>query len=236
MENPWTLIYNLQYEQNIIRDKYDKLLDIVDKLLAALRESEMKHIQRKEFKKKSIKCKFYNRGYCKQGFSCEFFHPDEICEEFANVGTCSGGEHCLKRHPRKCRYWCKGVCFRGPSCAYQHQEIDRQVEHEVEEGPNNHEPQENINDNEKDTDENDETTGTLDETSQSFNLEEIMKMYEIDPEKDFAVNENVDIEQIEDALARSEYLPKHYKDVGLKTTEKTMNVRKSSRKRLKSRN
>ena len=61
-------------------------------------------------------------------------------------------------------------------------------------------------------------------------------MYEIDPEKDFAVNENVDIEQIEDALARSEYLPKHYKDVGLKTTEKTMNVRKSSRKRLKSRN
>ena len=60
-------------------------------------------------------------------------------------------------------------------------------------------------------------------------------MYENDSEEDFAVDENVDIEQIEEALARSEYLPKHYKDVSVRSNEKTMNIRKSSRKRLKSR-
>ena len=57
-----------------------------------------------------------------------------------------------------------------------------------------------------------------------------MKRYENVSEKDFAVDEDIDIEEIEDALAQSEYLPKQYKDAS------TENLRKSSRKRLNSRN
>ena len=129
MDNPWIMFYNIQNEQNILREKYDKLVDIVEKLLPALSDSELKKMESKKVKK-SIKCKYFNSGYCKEGYNCEFVHPKTICKEFVDLGTCQGGRLCPQTHPRKCRYWFEGKCWRGSSCAFQHQEKDKPKENE----------------------------------------------------------------------------------------------------------
>ena len=47
--------------------------------------------------KVGIRCNSYNRGFCRQGSSCEFEHPTKLCEQYLNDGECSrrncnGGE------------------------------------------------------------------------------------------------------------------------------------------------
>ena len=86
MDNPWAMLYNMQNEQNILRGKYDNLLEIVEKLLAALSESELKRIEGKKLKK-SMKCKYFNRGYCKEGYGCDFVQLDNFALENVNIGV-----------------------------------------------------------------------------------------------------------------------------------------------------
>ena len=234
MDNPWAMLYNMQNEQNILREKYDNLLDIVEKLLAALSESELQRIERKKLKK-SIKCKYFNRGYCKEGSSCDFVHPQSICKEFVDVGTCESGQRCPRRHPRKCRYWREGNCWRGSSCAFQHQEKDRLMENDDKE----HEAK-NDNNQGSDADSSHEASSSnlesVDE-EQSNSAEEIINMYEnadkeaLDSEV-FNLNDGddvFDIDEIERVLACSEYLSQNQENVNLKV--KSVGLQKSTRRK-----
>ena len=178
MDNPWNLLYNLQYEQNILKEKYSKLMDIIENLLAALSQSEMEKIKKNEEKKKWIKCKFYNRGYCKEGATCEFAHPEENCQEFIDTGSCSAGRLCHGRHPHKCRSWLQGSCYRGSSCAYQHQECDK-PEHIIEDEDDKDEDNEDEDngDDTKNYNETDDEPESNEETD-SPTTDEIIQMYE----------------------------------------------------------
>jgi hypothetical protein len=123
-----------------------------------------------------IKCKFYNRGYCKEKDSCEFVHPEETCQEFIDTGYCSAGRLCHGRHPHKCRFWQEGSCHRDSSCAFQHQEFDRpaQVIEEVND-------EDNENDEEgDDTTSNNETEHEPESTEENnyYTTDEIIEMYE----------------------------------------------------------
>ena len=40
---PWILLYQVQVEQNDLKEKYNKILTIVDKLLEALHKTELFH-------------------------------------------------------------------------------------------------------------------------------------------------------------------------------------------------
>ena len=64
----------------------------------------------------SIKCRYFNSGYCKYRQKCKFSHPNNICAEI----NCEK-ENCPKRHPKACKYQ-KGAngCWRGNSCDYAH--------------------------------------------------------------------------------------------------------------------
>ena len=64
----------------------------------------------------SIKCRYFNSGYCKYRQKRKFSHPNNICKEI----NCEK-ENCPKRHPKACKYQ-KGAngCWRGNSCDYAH--------------------------------------------------------------------------------------------------------------------
>ena len=54
--------------------------------------------------KKSEKCPYYNRGYCRNGENCDQEHPDKVCP----ASNCFD-DKCQHRHPNpfKFSYRCK---------------------------------------------------------------------------------------------------------------------------------
>ena len=71
------------------------------------------------------KCRHHNRGYCKFGDNCIFFHSNDVCQDFLESGICRARE-CGKRHPKDCRYWKrKEGCRRNDLCRYLHNESKR---------------------------------------------------------------------------------------------------------------
>ena len=58
-----------------------------------------------------IRCKHYNRGFCKHKSLCRYVHPRTVCEAYLKDGKCSL-KTCSSRHPKKCKYQNQG-CFRG---------------------------------------------------------------------------------------------------------------------------
>ena len=76
---------------------------------------------KKQRHKRDRKCRFYNRGFCKFGRSCNFGHPQLVCKEYLEDGICRQRE-CPKRHPRHCRYWTSKAegCKRREECQYLH--------------------------------------------------------------------------------------------------------------------
>ena len=49
--------------------------------------------------KKSEKCPFYNRGYCRNGENCDQEHPDKVCP----ASNCFD-DKCQHRHPNLCKF------------------------------------------------------------------------------------------------------------------------------------
>ena len=61
------------------------------------------------------RCKYYNRGYCKQRENCKFLHPTEEC---ALRDKCIN--NCLKRHRKICRYGIYGYHNKHNVCEFLH--------------------------------------------------------------------------------------------------------------------
>ena len=55
--------------------------------------------QGKEKKKTNKKCRYENRGQCKDNKNCNFFHPRGTCQQFSSKGSCQYEDKCLHRHP-----------------------------------------------------------------------------------------------------------------------------------------
>ena len=120
----WNIVQYLQHEQVGLKQKYDQMVNIVSEIIKILKKEENKLVE--NMKKKSMKrCKFDNRGFCKQGTSfCKFLHADRVCEEYFTSGSCSLGSSCQLRHPWKCRYWRRGYCWRSNDCVFLHKTED----------------------------------------------------------------------------------------------------------------
>ena len=74
-------------------------------------------VQEKHYRK----CRYYNRGFCKYGRQCKFYHPKLVCSEYLRDGICLQIK-CPKRHPRHCRHWTSKTegCNRNETCQYLH--------------------------------------------------------------------------------------------------------------------
>ena len=76
-------------------------------------------------KKKQSKCRYWNKGFCREGDKCNFSHKREDCNTYLNTGKCKE-RTCQERHRRSCRYFAtSNGCFRGDSCQYLHSTRNR---------------------------------------------------------------------------------------------------------------
>ena len=119
--------------QNISSSSYKETLEIqINKMEMKLSINCVTHkIKDKEVviddsvekKKKNIKCRYNDRGYCKTQSECVFLHSDIICDKVFSNSKCSDSKECLLRHPKDCKHWMGDSrgCLRGDVCKYLHQ-------------------------------------------------------------------------------------------------------------------
>jgi hypothetical protein len=95
---------------------------------------EAGNINEKENKKKEneIRCKFFNKGFCKRGKTCDFQHPEQNCKKNCEGKECDKGSLCKSRHPLRCKFWQDGECFRGKNCLYLHIDNLKDTQEKVE--------------------------------------------------------------------------------------------------------
>ena len=66
------------------------------------------------------RCKWWNRGFCRERDNCSYNHQKGDCEEHLNGGCTQRGCTTL-RHRKQCRYYNTSLgCHRGESCEYLH--------------------------------------------------------------------------------------------------------------------
>ena len=72
--------------------------------------------------KSKIKCRYEDKGSCKNKETCEYQHPKQICYAYSKFGRCQNSNRCQHRHPNGiCHQWKKhNECSRGRSCRYCH--------------------------------------------------------------------------------------------------------------------
>ena len=93
--------------------------------LDIIRDAKLIHNSTKNRKK--VKCRYFNKGYCKFGNKCSFLHPQNItCKQFKENGQCRF-KNCDLRHPKNCRYWMKKSegCKKYTDCKYLHNDKDK---------------------------------------------------------------------------------------------------------------
>ena len=80
---------------------------------------------------KAKRCKWWNRGFCREREGCSYDHPKEDCPDHMDGKCNKKGCHTF-RHRKQCRYENSDEgCHRGTSCEYLH--IKKEVNKETEE-------------------------------------------------------------------------------------------------------
>ena len=79
----------------------------------------------KKIEKHNIKCKWFNRGYCRMKSQCEFYHSPNVCTEIKNNKECLDKD-CRDKHPKDCKNWMKGECKFNAICEYKH-DLDKKA-------------------------------------------------------------------------------------------------------------
>ena len=109
-------------------------MDVVAPLLVKARKAERANMT-EEFKGNDVKeprrCKWWNRGYCREQGGCSFSHPREDCQDHLQGGCNTKGCRNL-RHRKKCKYFeTSQGCYRGENCEYLHVKIGLEKENNV---------------------------------------------------------------------------------------------------------
>ena len=80
--------------------------------------SKIDKADKAENKGRTLKCRYFNRGFCKYKNKCRFGHPRQICSDYLENGKCEK-RPCDQRHPKQCK-WDKSdnSCRRGAECLY----------------------------------------------------------------------------------------------------------------------
>ena len=60
--------------------------------------------------KEQLKCKYYNKGYCKNRSECKFYHPTSDCKEQFENRKCKFRHRNICRYKQYCYHYMKGQC------------------------------------------------------------------------------------------------------------------------------
>ena len=83
---------------------YEEIRNTLDKMIKTLSDLKIEIKPERIPNECKRRCRYYNRGYCKFGKKCNFFHSVSVCEMFVQKGICSK-LGCPSRHPKDCRHW-----------------------------------------------------------------------------------------------------------------------------------
>ena len=120
----WNMIFHLQHENALLKAKYNDLQNIVGEILETVKIYAKLRIDNDNEMKSKVRCKYQNKGFCREGSSCVYSHREQNCPEFCSSGSCSQDPVCPYRHPNKCKFWIRGKCWRGATCVYLHRNED----------------------------------------------------------------------------------------------------------------
>ena len=105
----------------------DMVIPFLAKARKAQKANETEVMKDNEAKEKP-RCRWWNRGYCREQEGCSFSHPSEDCQEHLQ-GRCNT-KGCLLRHRRECKFLStEAGCHRGDMCAYLHKVEKGDKEH-----------------------------------------------------------------------------------------------------------
>jgi hypothetical protein len=227
----WNMFCYLQQENALMKEKFNDLHKMFGEILEAMKYSLDKKNDKE--KKLKVRCKFYNKGFCREGSACDYSHPAEDCVEHCSTGSCSQERFCPYRHPNKCKFWSSGKCWRESNCVYLHKSEDLGCAEEHEESVVDSDKEnefENNDDNDVEIVENDDEviddipevcdgiTEYLKDTSKAISTEEIIKMYE---NVEFDVNDK-------DQISTDEILKMYDTEESIENS--SIDIKKSTRK------
>ena len=108
----------LEAEKNKVNDLNEIILN-KDQLIKSL-EDDTNTDRRDKEGHKQYKCRYWNRGFCREGSKCLYVHPSKDCKTYVTEGSCEDRK-CEGRHRRYCRYFNNtSGCYRGDTCQYLH--------------------------------------------------------------------------------------------------------------------
>ena len=108
-------VLEIMRKEGMPMEVHDPLFEVAITAAGVKNKNTIK--QEEQIKKR---CKWYNRGFCREKGGCSYEHAKEDCQEHLNGGCTIKGCSTL-RHRRKCRYFnSKEGCYRGESCEYLH--------------------------------------------------------------------------------------------------------------------
>ena len=102
----------------IFESLFDKYIDMLENVMVKQkRETESKEKR---------KCRYFNRGFCKYGDKCNYYHASVTCQEYIEKGICTK-TLCSERHPKTCKHWARDPqgCRRHESCQYLHKDSEK---------------------------------------------------------------------------------------------------------------
>ena len=106
-------------ENNI--ETANNFIEYLENLEIIIEKGKQNKLNKNIDSKVSRKCRYYDRGFCKYGDSCENHHSENMCSNFLKDGKCMTNA-CLMRHPKNCHYWMKNEdgCRFEKNCQYLH--------------------------------------------------------------------------------------------------------------------
>jgi hypothetical protein len=86
-------------KENHVKQKMVQQLSMIGNIVEKAAEIDLE-----DKKTKSKKCNFYHRGFCNKGSSCQYVHPQEVCERHEHGGLCEDRK-CNKSHLYSCKHF-----------------------------------------------------------------------------------------------------------------------------------
>jgi hypothetical protein len=132
------LTFCYQGQAEVLQEELEEFLEVARDLAIRGLSQEDTQIQNHEHvqenrsqrnnKTSSVsKCKFWNRGYCKERIKCLRSHPYKDCQHYMETGRCRYFD-CPYRHRRVCSYWLGEGCTRKKYCQYLHRDVGEEYD------------------------------------------------------------------------------------------------------------
>ena len=100
------VVNELKEELEAAKTKVNDLNEIIvnkEKIIKSLEDSKNKE-SNDDGRPKHSKCRYWNRGFCREGYECQYVRYKEDCETYLDDRRCED-RHCERRHRRQCRYY-----------------------------------------------------------------------------------------------------------------------------------